>query len=77
MLNVRNNQIKLIKVNGVYPDKNTIENNTYPFTDDFYAITTGANNKNVTNFVNWILSEQGQYLIEKTGYTPINKATEQ
>ncbi|EGJ99570.1 MULTISPECIES: PstS family phosphate ABC transporter substrate-binding protein [Dysgonomonas] len=74
---IGNNQIKLIKVNGVYPDKNTIENNTYPFTGDFYAITTGANNKNVTNFVNWILSEQGQYLIEKTGYTPINKATEQ
>lgn len=70
---VGNNQIKLIKVNGVYPDKNTIANNTYPFTGDFYAITAGTDNKNVTTFVNWILSEQGQYLVEKTGYAPIKK----
>lgn len=70
---IGNNQIRLVKVNGVYPDKKTIENNTYPFTGDFYAVTTDTNNENVTKFVNWITSEQGQLLVERTGYTPLSR----
>ncbi|PXV69145.1 phosphate transport system substrate-binding protein [Dysgonomonas alginatilytica] len=69
---VKNEQIALLKVDGVYPDRNTIANNTYPFVGDFYAITTDTKNENVTRFIEWILSPQGQYLVEKTGYTPIN-----
>ncbi|MBD8346446.1 PstS family phosphate ABC transporter substrate-binding protein [Dysgonomonas sp. HGC4] len=70
---VKNEQIALLKVDGVYPDRNTIANNTYPFVGDFYAITTDTKNENVERFIEWILSPQGQYLVEKTGYTPINK----
>lgn len=70
---VKNEQIALLKVDGVYPDRNTIANNTYPFVGDFYAITTNTKNENVTRFIEWILSPQGQYLVEKTGYTPYIK----
>ena len=31
----------------------------------------GNNNQNVTRLLNWILSEEGQELVEKTGYVPI------
>lgn len=70
---VKNDQIALLKVDGVYPDRTTIADNTYPFVGDFYAITTDTQNKNVTKLIEWILSPQGQELVEKTGYTPINK----
>ncbi len=71
---VKNDQIALLKVNGVYPSHETIIDGTYPFTGDFYAITLEDNkNENVEKFIEWILSEQGQYLIEKTGYIPIKK----
>lgn len=70
---VKNEQIALLKVDGVYPDRNTIANNSYPFVGDFYAISTDTKNENVTRFIEWILSPQGQYLVGKTGYTPINK----
>ena len=70
---VKNEQIALLKVDGVYPDRNTIANNSYPFVGDFYAISTDTKNENVTRFIEWILSPQGQCLVEKTGYTPINK----
>lgn len=72
---VNNNQIEFLKVNGVYPNRESIENDTYPFTSDFYAITTDTQNKNVKRLIEWILSPQGKYLIEKTGYIPHSTPT--
>jgi len=69
---VQNNQIKLLAVDGIYPDKNTIKNNEYPLVTEFYAITAGSTNPNIKPFIEWILSPQGQYLVEKTGYTSVN-----
>ena len=37
----------------------------------FFAITVGTDNPNIDTLIEWILSEQGQYLVEKTGYTPM------
>lgn len=68
---VKNSEIALLKIDGVYPDRSTIVNNTYPFVGDFYAITTDTKNENIAKFIEWILSPQGQELVEKTGYTPI------
>jgi phosphate transport system substrate-binding protein len=70
---VKNDQIKLLSVEGVYPSRETIQNGTYPFSDSFYAIyiDTADKNENIELFIEWILSEQGQELVEKTGYTPI------
>jgi phosphate transport system substrate-binding protein len=68
---VKNNQIKLLSINGIYPSKETIQNNEYPYSDVFYAITINTENENINKFIEWILSEQGQYLVSKTGYIPI------
>ena len=70
---VKNDQIKLLSIDGIYPSKETIQNNTYPFSDKFYAIykNTEERNRNIDVFIDWILSEQGQELIQKSGYTPI------
>ncbi|MDL2302886.1 substrate-binding domain-containing protein [Dysgonomonas sp. OttesenSCG-928-D17] len=66
-----NNQIELLKVDGIYPSRETVKSGQYPFTGDFYAITTDTQNPNVQRLIDWILSPQGQYLVEQTGYTPI------
>ena len=69
---VKNDNIKLLKINGIEPNKTTIESYEYPFVGDFYAITTNKlTNTNVEELINWILSPQGQYLVEKTGYISI------
>jgi phosphate transport system substrate-binding protein len=70
---VKNDHIKLLSVEGIYPSRETIQNGTYPFSDSFYAIyiDTDDKNENIDVFIEWILSEQGQALVEKTGYTPI------
>jgi len=71
---VQDNQIKLLSINGIYPSVETIQNGSYPFTVEFYAIynDTETKNENIEPFINWILSRQGQTLVSRTGYAPIN-----
>ena len=70
---VKNNQIKLLKIDGVYPDTEAIENGSYPITSEFYAVTRSGCTENTKKLVDWICSHQGAELIEKTGYTAIKR----
>ena len=70
---VGNEDIRLLKINGIYPDLETIKDNIYPLSSQFFAISLADNDKaNVQKMLDWITSEQGQYLVTKTGYCPIN-----
>jgi len=75
---VKNEQIKLLSINGVYPSRETIQNDSYPLCESFYAVyaDTAEKNENIEPFIEWILSKQGQELIQKTGYTPVNELGE-
>lgn len=70
---VKNNKIKLLSINGTSPSNETIEDGSYPFLETFYAIYIDSDekNENIELFIEWILSNQGQTLILKTGYIPI------
>lgn len=68
---VGNDEIKLLAIEGIEPTKETIRNDSYPITSEFYAITVGAENPNVDKLLQWILSPQGQQLVEKVGYVPV------
>jgi phosphate transport system substrate-binding protein len=67
----KNKNIKLLSIDGVSPTSETIGNNEYPFTQTFYAITSGNETENTKRFIRWILSGQGQSIIERTGYVRI------
>lgn len=69
---VENGKIKNIAVEGVLPTKENIQNDTYPLVNQFYAITAGSDNPHVEEFINWMLSEQGQEIVERTGYVPVD-----
>lgn len=68
---VQNGAIKHLKINGVFPDKETIRSGEYPLSSEFYVITAGSDNPNIDAFIDWILSEQGQFIIEETGYVSL------
>jgi len=69
---IKNNQIKYISIDGVKPTSDSVLSKRYPFTVPVYAVTLKSNtNKNVSKFIEWILSSEGQSLVEKTGYVPI------
>lgn len=69
---VANDQIKLLSINGVAPTTENIENGTYPLASYFYAVTRSDAGESTNALVEWILSDQGQELIEKTGYSPLD-----
>ncbi len=68
---VKNDQIKLLTVNGAAPTTENIENGTYPLASHFYAVTRSDASENTKKLLDWILGEQGQQLIERAGYTPL------
>lgn len=64
--------IKMIAVNDVAPSAENIKNNTYPIIAPVYAMTYENNpNPNVKVLINWMLSEEGQYIIKESGYVGI------
>lgn len=70
---VENENVKMLSLNGVYPDEDNIRNGSYPIIEKFYAIYRKDNEKeNVRKLVEWILSDEGQQLIERSGYVRIN-----
>lgn len=71
---VQNPEVKMIAVDGVAPTADNVRNNTYPIITPVYAVTYENNpNPNVARLVEWILSEEGQYIIEQTGYVGMKK----
>ena len=67
---VQNESVKHIALNGVYPSSETIIDGSYPGAAPFYAITAGSENPQVPLLIDWILSEEGQTLIDRSGYVP-------
>ena len=66
-----NSGIKTLSVDGTAPVRQHIQNNSYPFVQNVYAVTTGNESENTKKFIEWILSAEGQGLVAKTGYTPL------
>lgn len=71
---IKNPDVKLLSIDGVAPTPENIRNGTYPITTYLYAVTyEGNDNENVARLIEWVLSEEGQYIIAQTGYTPIKE----
>lgn len=69
---VENGDVKMLALNGVYPSEENIQNGSYPVIAQFYAIYRKDNtNKNIPVLIDWLLSDEGQTLIEKSGYVRI------
>ncbi len=69
---VGNEGVKMLSLNGVYPSAENIQNGSYPIVAQFYAIYRADNpNENIPILVDWLLSPEGQSVIEQCGYVPI------
>ena len=71
---IKNPDIKLLSIDGVAPTVENIKNGSYPITTSLYAVTyEGNDNENVDKLLEWVLSEEGQEIIEETGYVGVAK----
>ncbi len=66
---VANGGVKMLELNGVYPSVENIKNGSYPIINNLYAVyRKGDTNENIPVVIDWLLSEEGQQMIEDTGY---------
>lgn len=66
---IKNPDIKMLSIDGISPTAENIKNGNYPIVTPIYAVTYEENtNENVNKLLEWILSSEGQYIIEETGY---------
>jgi len=71
---VQNSSVKMISVNGVSPTPENVRNRSYPLVSEFYAIYRKDNpNENLPRLVHWLLSDEGQNLIEACGYVRLGE----
>jgi len=69
---VQNGSIKMLSLNGIYPSKENVANGTYPMYSYFYAIYVKDNdNPNIQVMIDWMLSDEGQKIIDESGYVPL------
>ena len=69
---VGNGDVKMLSLDGVYPSAENVLSGAYPAVTRFYAVYREDNaNPNVKKLVSWLLSEEGQTLIERSGYVRI------
>ena len=69
---IKNPDIKMISIDGAAPTSENIRNGSYPILTPIYAVTYKENqNSNVDKLLEWILSDEGQYIINETGYVGI------
>lgn len=66
---IKNPDIKMISIDGIAPTAENVRSEKYPIITPIYAVTyEGQQNENVDKLLQWILSEEGQEIVEKTGY---------
>lgn len=71
---VNDGNIKMLSLDGVEPTIENIKNDKYPIVNDFYMIyRKNSTNNNIEKIKNFVLSEDGQKIIEETGYVGIKK----
>ena len=69
---IKNPDIKMISIDGAAPTSENIRNGSYPILTPIYAVTYKENqNGNVNKLLEWILSDEGQYIINESGYVGI------
>ncbi|MDX1701058.1 MAG: substrate-binding domain-containing protein, partial [Melioribacteraceae bacterium] len=58
-------------IDGIKPTKENVINNTYPLSRYLRYYTPRMPKGNVKRFIDWVISEKGQKLIESIGYFPL------
>ncbi len=65
----KNDEIKTIAIEGIYPTDENIRSEAYPYTTNYYGVIRKEDEKGRGGrFLEWILSEEGQKCVGQAGY---------
>ena len=65
--------VKILTINGIAPTAETIADGSYPISGNIYAVyRKGETNENVQKAIDFMLSPEGQKIVEQSGYIPLS-----
>ncbi len=67
-----NDSLKLLSVNGIFPEYNTLKKKQYIYTTDVYSVIREDLDSlsNAYKLYQWLLTYKGQRVVEESGYIP-------
>ena len=63
--------VKMLSVNGIVGNKETTLNKTFPISRPLYMYTPVPAAGDVKNFLDYVMSDKGQKLVEEEGFIPL------
>ena len=60
--------VKPVKINNILPSSETVKNGTYPISRALYMYTKGEPSGVTKDFIDFVLSKEGQNIVEEIGY---------
>jgi phosphate transport system substrate-binding protein len=63
--------ISYARIDGIEPSERTAQNDTYPITRYLHFFTSKAPKGSVKEFIDWVLSPQGQRVVKQSGFIPL------
>jgi phosphate transport system substrate-binding protein len=64
-------RVKAIKVEGVYPTRETVINDSYPISRPLFMYTNGKPKGLAGRFIDFVLSPKGQKIVEEEGFVAV------
>jgi len=64
--------VKPVKINNILPSSETVKNGTYPISRALYMYTKGEPSGVTKDFIDFILSDEGQNIVEEVGFIRID-----
>ncbi|MHB8092955.1 MAG: phosphate ABC transporter substrate-binding protein [Syntrophales bacterium] len=64
--------VKALKVNGIEASAKTALSKEYPVARALYMYTSGKPQGETASYINFVLSPEGQKLVQKTGFVPLS-----
>ena len=71
-----NDTVKALVIDGVEPSAATVKDGTYAIARPFNIVTCGDLSEAAADFVAFILSQEGQAVVEKNGYVAVDEKAE-
>ncbi|MDQ1266304.1 MAG: Phosphate transporter substrate-binding protein [Bacteroidota bacterium] len=63
--------VKMCSVNGIEPSKENIGKGKYPVSRDLYMYLRNRPTGAIKQFIDWVLSPEGQKIVSEVGYFPL------
>ena len=72
----KNDNIKVLKIDGVSPDNENLRDKSYPFNTAYYAVTVKGDDSETAKLKDFIVSEKGQQVVAMAGYCTVSESGE-